>query len=79
MVVVLFPSRQLLPHIIQREEDFHVQTLIAEASVEAFNETIFDRLTRSNKIQQNAMTIGPGIHDTTGKFAAVVDRDGNLT
>lgn len=59
MVVVLSPLRQFLPHILQGEEDFHVQALIAEASVEAFDEAVLDRLARSNKIQQDAMAIGP--------------------
>lgn len=43
MVLVLLPSHQLLPHIIQHEVDFHVHTLITEPPIEAFNEAILDR------------------------------------
>src|SRR5512142_1273241 len=74
-VIVRPPTSQLLPHILEREEDFHVQTLISEAPIEAFDEAVLDRLTWPNKIQLHPMAIGPGIHDATGKFAAVVDGD----
>src|SRR5215831_18475109 len=74
-VVVLLPPRQLLPHILEREEYLDVQALVPEPSVEALDETILHGFPRSNNIQLDPMTIGPGIHDATGEFAPVVHGD----
>ena len=60
MVVILPPPRQFLTYILQREEDFHVQTLIAEPPIEALDEAVLNRLARSNKIQQNAKSSSYG-------------------
>ena len=69
VVVVLLPTSQLLPHILEREEYLDVQALIPEPPVEALDETILDGFPRSNKIQLDPMTRGTGIHDATGEFA----------
>ena len=53
----------------------HRSALVAEAPIETLDESILDRLSWSNKVELNAVAIGPGIHDTTGKFAAVVHGD----
>jgi len=37
MVVVLSPALELLAHVGERNEHFHVQALIAQLSVEGFN------------------------------------------
>ena len=70
--VVLLPARSLLPHILACEEDGDVQTLIAEPPIETFDEAVLDRLPRSNKVQVNAVTVGPGIHDPAGELAATL-------
>ena len=63
----------MVTNFIWREEEVHVQTLIAEPPVEAFDEALLDRLTGPNEVQLNPVAIGPCIHGATGKFAAVVD------
>ena len=70
--VVLLPARSLLPHILQREEHLHIQTLIPYAPFEAFDEAVLDRLPRSNKVQVNAVMVGPGIHRAAGELAATL-------
>ena len=74
-IAVCLPPRQRLPRIVKREEDFHVQTFIAKPPIKTLDEPILDRLSRSNEVELNPVTIGPGVHDTTGKFTAVVDGD----
>src|SRR6185503_16266804 len=76
-VVVLLPASQLLPHILEREEHFHIQTLITETPIETLDEAILDGLAGPNKVQLNTVAVGPGIHDATSKFAPVVHGDGS--
>jgi hypothetical protein len=66
---------QLLTDILEREKDFHVQTLIAERPIGTFDESILDRLAGPDKVQLNTLTIGPRIHDAAGKFTPIVHRD----
>jgi hypothetical protein len=61
-IVILLPARQLLPHILEREEDFHIQTLIPQATIETLDEAVLDGFARSNKVQLNAVVVGPGVH-----------------
>jgi len=51
LIVVRVPLRQFLTHILEREEDFHVQTLIAEPPIKTFDESVLDWLARSNKVE----------------------------
>ena len=74
-VVILLPPRQRRACIVTREEHLDIQALISEASIETLNEAILDRLAGSDKLQLDAVTIGPGIHDPTGEFAAIVHGD----
>jgi len=66
VVVIIPPPRQFLPHILERDEDGDVQTLIAEPPIETFDEPILDRLAGPNDVQLNPMAIRPGIHGATG-------------
>jgi hypothetical protein len=56
------------------KEHVDIQTLVAEPSVETFDETILNGFPWPNKIQLDPVTIRPGIHDATGEFAAIVYR-----
>ncbi len=49
MVVVMAPQSQLAARIGQGEEDFHVQTFVAQLSIKRFNVAVLDRLARPNE------------------------------
>jgi hypothetical protein len=51
MVVVLAPGRELLLRVRQRKEQFHVQTFISQATMKAFDESIFHRFSRPNEAE----------------------------
>jgi len=71
-IVILLPAGELLAHILEGDEHFHIQALITEPPIETFDETILDGLARPNKIQLNTVAVGPGIHNTTGEFAPII-------
>lgn len=68
LVIIVTPPRELVAHIADREEHFHVQTLVAQSAVERFNVAILDRLPRPNEIQLYTILIGPGFHRPTVKI-----------
>ena len=75
-VVVLLSARQLLADIVEREEHFHVQTLIPEPSIEALDEAVLDRLAWPNNIQLYPVAVSPGVHDATGKLTPIAHGEG---
>ena len=52
-----------------------VQTLAAEATVEAFNEGIVSRFAWAREVQNDVVYICPQIHVPADKFATVIDPD----
>ena len=61
-VVILLPSRQRLAYIVEREEHLDIQALISKTPVETLDEAILNGLAGSNKVQLDAVSVGPS-HD----------------
>src|SRR5512141_2065924 len=75
LIVMLAKLRQLLPHVVQRREPFHVQTLVAQPAVETLDESVLHRTAWPNEAQLHFVAHGPGFHRATAELAAVVHRD----
>src|SRR5262249_10904884 len=57
VVVVAAPGFDLLPGVVEREELMHVQALVAQASVEGFDEGVLHGLARSDEVELHATLI----------------------
>ena len=55
----------------------HVQALLAQRPVEAFDEGIVRGSSRSRQLDADFVVIRPEIDHVTGKFAAVVGKSAN--
>src|SRR5215467_6373097 len=75
VVVVIAPESQLTAGFLQRVEPFHVQTLIAQPSVEALDKAVLDGPARPDERQLNSGLNGPDFHHSPGELAAVVQSD----
>ena len=64
------------PGIGQVGEPVFVQAFIPELSVEAFNESILDRLAGFDEVQSHGVTIGPFIQCLADELRAIIDNDG---
>ena len=62
VVVIVEPESQLATRIRQSKEDFDVQALIRQSSVEALDITIFDRTSWPDEVRMHAVRVGPVIH-----------------
>src|ERR1700683_1185395 len=74
-VVVVTPPRQPLSRVVQRAEPLHVQTLIAQPSVEAFDVAVLYRPPGADKAQLDPMLNRPGSPRSPGELTAVVQGD----
>ena len=54
----------------------YVQAFISQAAIERFNEGIFNRFARPDKVKLNASPIGPILQGARLKFRPMIDRDG---
>jgi hypothetical protein len=61
MVVVAAPEMQLPPSVGQSKEDLHVQALVAQLAVEAFDIPVLDRLAREDEVEVNAVLVSPEV------------------
>ncbi len=68
LIIIVTPPRELVAHIAEGEEDLHVQTLVAQSTVERFDIAILDRLAGADESELNTVLIGPGFHRPTVKF-----------
>src|SRR5579863_264095 len=75
MIVVMPPSRKLLPRLVQGREPLHVQAFVPQPPVEAFDESVFHRPPRTNEDQLNAVSHRPGFEGPTSEFAAIITSD----
>src|ERR1700728_363466 len=75
MVVIVVPEGQLAASIGQREEDLHVQALVAQSPVEALDIAVLDRPSRPDEIQMHAVPVSPEVHGPAGELGPVVDGD----
>ena len=66
---------QVYPYGHEAEKEVHVQAFVEEATIEAFDETIFGRPPRPNEIQFYPGLVSPGVHGAAAKLCAVVHGD----
>ncbi len=74
MVVIVVPQGQLAASIGQREEDLHVQALVAQSSVEALEVAVFDRAPRPDEIQVHSVLISPEIRRSARELGSIIER-----
>src|SRR6185503_10595907 len=75
LIVVDAPGFDLGLRIRDRCELMHVQTLVAQASVERFNEGVFHRFPWADEVELDATQEGPVLKGARHEFRAVIDRD----
>ena len=66
---------QLTPSVGQGEEDLHVETLVPQLAVEAFDVAVLHGLARPNEVQMHAVLVGPEVHRLTCELGPVIDGD----
>jgi len=66
---------QLAASVGQGKEYLHVQTLVAQLAVEAFDITVLQWLTWPDEIQMHAVLVGPQVHRLARELGPVVDGD----
>jgi hypothetical protein len=69
------PSAERLAHMGEAVEDLFIKELIPQASVEAFDEGILRRLTRSDVMPANAIFVLPFEHRAAGQLCSIVADD----
>ena len=74
-VVVVGPSRNLGPGVIEAKEKGFVEKLVAHPAVEAFAEAVLHRLSRRNEVPGDLVVLRPGQHGVAGELGAVVRDD----
>lgn len=72
MVVFGSPRSDPAPCFPEIAEPAGVKTLVAQPSVEAFNESVLNRLSRFNVIELDSVIDSPREKVTAGEFAAVI-------
>jgi hypothetical protein len=73
LIVVFAPGFNLAPRVGQVLKPVCIQTLVAKAAVEAFDETVLRRLAGLNVDQPDATLFDPRQKTTAGEFRSVVD------
>ena len=75
MVVVTAPELELPPDLCDAEENFYVQALVAQSSVERFNVAVLNRVSGPNEIWMYSVQIQPMIHSLAGELSSIVHGD----
>lgn len=71
-IVFIGPELDLAPSVVEQEERLLIETLVAQATVKRFDESILDRLTRFDELQPQSTAIGPLVHHSSAKLRSVV-------
>ena len=71
-IVLVFPSADYLPCLLEIVEPVQVKTFIPELPIEAFNETVLHGFPGIDKHVLYLLLAGPRIEGITGKFRTVV-------
>src|SRR6476620_1252832 len=74
-IVVISPNVQEGLRFGHTAKDMAVQAFVAQPAVEAFDEGILYRTTRSNEIESHAVGIRPRVHRLAYELRSVVDPD----
>ena len=75
IVVVLAPKLDLCAGIVKVQEPMLVQAFNANASIEAFDESVVCRFAGSAEVQNDTVRIGPQVKLPRGELAAIVHPD----
>ena len=75
VVVVIAPERQLLAGIREAVEDLLIQTFIAQAAVEAFDQPILLRFARVDVVPGHAGIARPFEDRRAGELGAIITDD----
>src|SRR5690606_30092462 len=75
-VIEIEPPRfDAAPRVGQAKKPVQIEALVAKLSVEALDEAVLDRLTRSDEGQGHASLVGPLLERPAGALRAVVEDD----
>jgi hypothetical protein len=74
-VVVVGPSRNFGPGVIEAVEQSFVEKLVAHPAVEAFTEAGLHRLSRCDEVPGDLVVFKPGQHGVAGELGVVVRDD----
>ena len=66
------PLFNFAPRVIEGDEDVFVEALVAQPRVETLDVRILDRLAPFDKLQMDAMIIGPLIEHLAAEFGAII-------
>jgi hypothetical protein len=75
VIVVAAPRFDQALRVRDRFEAVHVETCIAEATVEAFDKRVFYGLAGPDEVEGDAPSLGPLVERLRGEFGAVIDRN----
>src|SRR6476619_2156403 len=75
LIVIDSPGFDLCLRVRDRGELVHVQTLVAQPSVERLDEGVFHRFARPNEIELDATLIRPVLEGARHEFRTVIDGD----
>jgi hypothetical protein len=73
---VLAPSFDLALGVVKGKEPIGIQTLVAEPSVERFNQGIVGSFSRTAEVERDLMQVGPLVERTRHELRAIVDANG---
>lgn len=71
-IVLVFPSADYLPCLLEIVKPVQIKTFIPEFSIETFNETILHGFSRINKHMLYMLPMSPCIEGITGKFGTII-------
>jgi len=72
LVIVLAPSFDLALGVVKGKEPIGIQTLVAEPSVEGFNQGIVGWFSRTAEVKRDLMQVGPLVERTRHELGAIV-------
>ena len=74
-IVLLSPLLDRLPSFLKCLEPVAVQTLFAEARIEALDERVLNGLAWADEVQMDAVAVSPLIEGLRGELRSVIDAD----
>src|SRR5260221_11413292 len=80
-IVLDAPRFDLVPRIVERNEDVFIQAFLAQPCIEALDVRVLNRLARFDELQLYAMLIGPLVERPAAQLGTVIrlNRQGQST
>ncbi len=74
-VVINSPGFDEFFRFLEADEPVFVEAFVSEGSVEALNKRVLNGFPRLDKLQLDAMLVGPAVEDFTGELGSIIGND----